>query len=319
MLFGAGAEVVSSKRARTVQAPGGTGALRVAGDFLRKHCPDARLWVSDPTWSNHYGIFEAAGFDIAVYPYYNADGKCLDFNGMIATLETIPNGDIVLLHGCCHNPSGMDPLPEQWAKIAGIVAENELIPLIDFAYQGLADGLEQDAAATRLFCAPWREALIASSFSKNLGLYNERVGALTVVAGTEEEARAAFSHVQISIRCNYSSPPSHGGAIVSAVLGNAELKKEWEGEVARIRDRIREMRGLFVETLKAKGVTRDFSFITRQNGMFSFSGLTKEQVATLREKYAIYIVGNGRINVAGMTPDNMDYLCDAIADVLGGE
>ena len=210
----------------------------------------------------------------------------------------------------------MDPDVEQWKKIAQVVTKRGLLPLFDFAYQGLAHGLEEDAAGLRSFCTPGRELLVASSFSKNFGLYNERVGALTLVASTAEAAQAAFSHLKLVIRTNYSNPPSHGGGTVTAVLSDPALRAEWEGEVKQIRERIRQMRQLFVDTLKAKGVQRDFSFITRQNGMFSFSGLTKEQVETLKSKYSIYIVGSGRINVAGMTPGNMDRLCQAIAEVL---
>lgn len=316
MLFGVDSEISANGRAATAQAPGGTGALRVAGDFLRKARPDACLWVSNPTWSNHFGIFENAGFEVKEYPYYDYEGKCLDFDAMMSAIAAIPAGDIILLHGCCHNPSGMDPDLEQWKAIADAVHAGGLVALIDFAYQGLSAGLEEDCAGARLFCAPGREALICSSFSKNLGLYNERTGALTVVAASADAAKVALSHVQIAVRRNYSSPPSHGGAIATTVLSDPELRAEWEGEVAVMRERINGMRKLFVETMKAKGVTQDFSFIVEQSGMFSFSGLTKDQVEALRGNNAIYIVGSGRINVAGMTPANMDGICDAIAAVL---
>jgi len=313
LLFGAGHEIITGKRAVTAHTPGGTGGLRVAGEFLKKVAGKSRIWVSEPTWANHKGIFTAAGLEISSYPYYDAENKCLDFEGMIEALGRIPEGDVVLLHACCHNPSGMDPDAGQWKKIAEVTGERKLIPLFDFAYQGLANGLDEDAAGLRCFCTPGREMLVASSFSKNFGLYNERVGALTLVAVSQEEAQTAFSHLKLTIRTNYSNPPSHGGAIVTTVLADPALRAEWEEEVKAIRDRIRKMRELFVETLKAKGVTRDFSFITRQNGMFSFSGLTKEQVETLKSKNSIYIVGSGRINVAGMTTANMDGLCQAIA------
>jgi len=316
LLFGKGHEVVTGKRAVTAHTPGGTGGLRVAGEFLRKVMGKERIWVSDPTWANHKGIFQAAGLEIATYPYYDAGKKSLAFDAMRKALGEIPQGEVILLHACCHNPTGMDPDLEQWKKIARVVAERNLLPLFDFAYQGLAEGLEEDAAGLRCFCAPGRELLVASSFSKNFGLYNERVGALTLVAATPDAAQAAFSHLKLVIRTNYSNPPSHGGGIITTILNDPALRAEWEGEVKQIRDRIRQMRELFVKTLKAKGVQQDFSFITRQNGMFSFSGLTKEQVETLKSKYAIYIVGSGRINVAGMTAGNMDRLCEAIADVL---
>jgi aspartate/tyrosine/aromatic aminotransferase len=317
MLLGQGHEALASQRAATVQSLGGTGGLRLAGEFIRKIRPGGRLWVSEPTWSNHYGVFGATGVEIKTYPYYDEAGKRLDFEPMIQALGGIPEGDAVLLHGCCHNPSGMDPTPQQWARIAEVSARQGFLPLIDFAYQGFGQGIEEDATGARMFCAPGREAVIVSSFSKNFGLYNERIGALTVLCSSAEAARRVLSQLQIVIRQNYSNPPSHGSAIVAAILGDPQLRREWEEELAVTRGRIQEMRRLFVETLKAKGVERDFSFIVRQNGMFSFSGLTKEQVAELKAKDSIYIVGSGRINVAGMTPANVDRLCEAIARVLG--
>jgi len=316
LVFSEGHEIVADRRAATAHTPGGTGALRVAGDLIKTRFPGARIWLSDPTWANHPSVFSAAGLDIQQYAYYDAANACLDFDAMLAALRTVPEGDVVLLHGCCHNPTGMDPTPEQWRAIADVAAERGFLPFFDFAYQGLADGLEEDAAGLRAFCRPGCELLVASSFSKNFGLYNERVGALTLVAASADAVQRAFSHVKNVIRANYSNPPAHGAAIVATVLDDPDLRASWEGEVKTMRDRINGMRRLFVDSLEAKGVTRDFSFITRQRGMFSFSGLNKEQVAALREKYAIYIVGSGRINVAGMTADNMDRLCTAIADVL---
>ncbi len=316
LLFGPDSDIIKTNRAVTAQTPGGTGALRIAGGFLKKVRPDAALWVSDPTWANHMGIFGDAGFKVEKYPYYDEENKCLDFDAMINALKQIPRGQIVLLHGCCHNPTGMDPTLEQFEQISGVLKERKLLPLVDFAYQGLADGIDEDAAGVRILCGSNPEVIITSSFSKNFGLYNERTGALTVLCDSAETAQKAFSHLKLTIRRCYSNPPAHGGAIVSTVMADPELKARWELEVKDIRDRINEMRGLFVKTLKDKGVTRDFSFITKQKGMFSFSGLNKAQVDTLREKYSIYIVGSGRINVAGMTPSNMDRLCEAIADVL---
>jgi aspartate/tyrosine/aromatic aminotransferase len=309
--------VLASKRAGTAQTPGGTCALRVAGDFIKTRLPGASIWISDPTWANHASIFEAAGLQVRKYPYYDKDNKCLAFDAMMGALGQVPKGDAVLLHGCCHNPTGMDPDAAQWRAIADLAAERGFLPFFDFAYHGLADGLEEDALGLREFCRPGCELLIASSFSKNFGLYNERVGALTLVAATQDAAVKAFAHVEKVIRANYSNPPFHGGAIVAMVLNDPALRAQWEDEVTAIRDRINGMRTLFVETLKAKGVRRDVSFITTQRGMFSFSGLTKDQVLTLRSKYALYIVDSGRINVAGMTPSNMDRICNAIADVLG--
>ncbi|MBN1516051.1 aspartate/tyrosine/aromatic aminotransferase [Candidatus Sumerlaeota bacterium] len=316
MLFGADHEIIASNRARTAHTPGGTGALRVAGDFIHTQLPGARVWISDPTWANHKGIFEAAGLETVAYPYYDAANQRLDFEGMIAALKQIPKGDMVLLHGCCHNPTGMDPTQEQWKQIAATLSEGGAMPLIDFAYQGLAAGMEEDAAGLREFLTAGCELLICSSFSKNFGLYQDRVGALTLVAADSAAADSAFSQIKRVIRVNYSNPPAHGGLIVREILSDKQLHQEWLGELKEMRDRINLMRRRFVDALKEKGVERDFSFITRQNGMFSFSGLNRDQVDQLREKYAIYIVGSGRINVAGMTEANMDYLTQAIAGVL---
>jgi aspartate/tyrosine/aromatic aminotransferase len=316
LLFGSDHEIVSSERAKTAQTPGGTGALRVAADFIHTKFPKASIWLSSPTWANHNAIFASAGITVNQYPYYDAANKCLDFDAMKAALAGVPAGDVVLFHGCCHNPSGMDPDSEQWAAFAALTAERGILPLFDFAYQGFGAGLEEDAAGLRQFCTSGRELLVCSSFSKNFGLYNERVGALTLVGSDAKACASAFSHVEKAIRSNYSNPPSHGGSIVTTVLSDSELRAQWVAELAAMRERIRGMREDFVATLKAKGVAQDFSFIAAQNGMFSFSGLSPEQVKTLREKHAIYIVGSGRINVAGMTPENMDPLCEAIAGVL---
>jgi aromatic-amino-acid transaminase len=318
LVFGKGSEIVKAGRVVTAQTPGGTGALRISGEFLKKYVPGAKVWVSDPTWANHNGIFGAAGFAIKTYPYYDADTNGLNFKAMLAAINTIPEGDIILLHGCCHNPTGIDPTVEQWKKISQTVAARKVMPLIDFAYQGLAAGLEEDAAGVRLLCSMVPEAVVCSSFSKNFGLYNERVGALSIMSADAEAAQKALSHMKTTIRQCYSNPPSHGGLIITTIMNDPQLRKEWELEVKEIRDRIHKMRGLLVETLRAKGVAGDFSFIKQQNGMFSFSGLTKAQVEALKNKYAIYIVGSGRINVAGMTTKNMDALCVAIADVLKG-
>ncbi len=288
----------------------------MAGDFLKQQFPGAAIWLSAPTWANHAGIFSAAGLEIKQYPYYDADNKCLNFDAMLQALRTVPAGDAVLLHGCCHNPSGMDPDAEQWGAIAALSREQNWLPLVDFAYQGFAEGLEEDAAGLRAFCTPGCELLVCSSFSKNFGLYRERTGALTLVGADADSVEKAFSHLKKCIRTNYSNPPAHGGLIVSTVLRDAELRIIWEKELAEMRDRINGMRELFVETMKAKRPEADFSFITKQKGMFSFSGLTKAQVDALRERYGIYIVGSGRINVAGITPDNAETLCDAIAAVL---
>jgi len=317
LLFGPGHEVLGSRRAVTAQTPGGTGSLRVAADFLKKHFPQAKVWLSKPTWANHAAIFSAAGQQVESYAYIDAAGRGLDFSAMLAALNQIPAGDVVLLHACCHNPSGIDPTPEQWKEIATIVRERELLPLVDFAYQGFGEGIAEDAAGLRELSQPGRELLVCSSFSKNFGLYGERVGALTVVAANAEAAQRALSQVRISIRTNYSNPPAHGAAIVASVLGDPALRKQWEEELASMRERIHQMRRLFVETMRTKAPQRDFSFLESQKGMFSFSGLTNLQVDELRSKHSVYVVGSGgRINVAGMTRENMGPLCTAIAAVL---
>jgi aromatic-amino-acid transaminase len=316
LLFGADSEIISSKRAKTAQAPGGTGALRVAGEFIKRQLGAPKIWISNPTWANHNSVFTAAGLETVQYSYYNAERKEKDFSAMVADLSNADNGDIVLLHGCCHNPTGIDPTAEEWEQLAKLCSDKGLIPLFDFAYQGFAKGVEEDAAGLRAFTKFNKEMLVASSFSKNFGLYNERVGAFTLVAESDEIAATAFSQVKAIIRSVYSNPPAHGSAVVTYILNDEALRAEWEQEVAEMRDRIQEMRTLFVETLKAEGVTSDFSFIERQNGMFSFSGLTKDQVERLKQEFSIYIVGSGRISVAGMTKANMPALCKGIAAVL---
>lgn len=317
LLFGGEHEIVTSGRAVTAQTPGGTGSLRVAADFLRKHFPAAAVWMSKPTWANHPAIFQAAGLATETYPYLDAAGTGLDFAAMHAALAQIPAGHVLLLHGCCHNPTGIDPTPDQWRQIAALCAERKILPLVDFAYQGFGDGLVEDAAGLAELAKANRELLVCSSYSKNFGLYSERVGALSVVAADSSAAQRALSQVRISIRTNYSNPPQHGGAVVATVLGDAELRRKWEADVAAMRSRIHQMRTLFVETMRAKAPQHDFSFIQRQKGMFSFSGLTNMQVDELRAKHAVYVVGNGgRMNVAGMTAGNMPHLADAIAAVL---
>ncbi len=312
LLFGAD----DAYPAATAHTPGGTGALRVAAQFLKKFNPNAAVWVSDPTWANHNGIFGDAGFEVKKYTYYNAEDRNLNFDGMRASMQQIPAGDIIILHACCHNPSGIDPTLDQWKQIAQMINDKKLLPLMDFAYQGLGRGLEEDAEGLRTVAAAVDEVVVCSSFSKNFGLYKERVGAITLKGASADDVNKAFSNLKIIIRRLYSNPPSHGGAIVTTIMNDPALRAEWEGEVAQVRGRIAEMRQLFVDTLKAKGVTQDFSFLTGQCGMFSFSGLNPDQVKTLKEKHSIYIVGSGRINVAGMTKANMDPLCTAVAEVL---
>ncbi|QYJ80446.1 amino acid aminotransferase [Shewanella acanthi] len=316
LLFGEGSDLVVSGRAATAQAPGGTGALRIAAEFLVRNTPSRTVWVSNPTWANHQNIFETAGLTVKEYGYYNASAHDIDFDAMMTDLANAQAGDIILLHGCCHNPTGIDLTIEQWALIAELCSSKQLVPLFDFAYQGFGAGIEEDAAGLRLVASKVPELLVANSFSKNFGLYNERIGAVTVVAQDADQAVRAFSQIKRTIRANYSNPPAHGALIVSTILSDAGLKAQWVQELTEMRERIAEMRTLFVQSLKDEGVTQDFSFISRQNGMFSFSGLDKAQVTRLKEEFGIYIVGSGRISVAGMTKANMPAICKAIAQVV---
>ncbi|MBQ1426919.1 MAG: aspartate/tyrosine/aromatic aminotransferase [Succinivibrionaceae bacterium] len=316
LVFGEGDEIVVSKRACTAQAPGGTGALRVGADFLIQQKIANKIWISNPTWVNHFKVFGAAGFETAQYNYYNPTTHGLDFEGMKQSLRQAKAGDVVLLHGCCHNPTGIDPKPEQWEELAKLTAELNLLPFFDFAYQGFGNGVNEDAVGIRTFAKYHKEFLVASSFSKNFGLYNERIGAITVVNADAEQCAKSFSQLKIAIRANYSNPPAHGAKIVETILSNPELRAEWENEVKEMRERIKTMRNLLVTKLKELGVNQDFSFINEQNGMFSFSGLNKEQVNKLKTQFGVYIVGSGRISVAGITTHNIDALCTAIAGVL---
>ncbi|HAT3714109.1 TPA: aspartate/tyrosine/aromatic aminotransferase [Serratia marcescens] len=316
LLFGKESPIVTARRARTAQTPGGTGGLRVAADFIANQTSAKRIWISNPSWPNHKNVFSAVGLEVLEYAYYDAANHALDFDGLLNSLKQAQAGDVVLFHGCCHNPTGIDPTAEQWAQLAELSVANGWLPLFDFAYQGFANGLEEDAQGLRIFAAKHQELIVASSYSKNFGLYNERVGACTLVAADAETADRAFSQVKAAIRANYSNPPSHGAAVVATILGNDALRAMWEQELTDMRQRIHRMRQLFVNTLQEKGAQQDFGFIIQQNGMFSFSGLTKEQVLRLREEFGVYAVNSGRVNVAGMTPDNMAPLCEAIVAVL---
>jgi len=316
LLFGGEHEIVQARRAATAHTPSGTGALRVAGDYLKQNHAGTTIWLSEPTWANHPKVFAAAGVPTKTYRYANADVTGLDFDALREDLAKVPAGDVVLLHGCCHNPTGIDPSKEQWGAIADLLADRGVVPLLDFAYQGFGDGITQDAAGLLALAGKCREMFVCTSFSKNMSLYNERVGSFTVVADTPDAAAAALSHVKVAIRTNYSNPPAHGGAIVTTILGDVDLTAQWHEELAQMRNRINGMRQAFADRMAASGVERDFGYITAQRGMFSYSGLTKDQVQTLKEEHAIYIVGSGRINVAGMTESNLDRLCDAIASVL---
>ena len=316
LLFGENAQIIKSGRAKTAQSLGGTGALRIAMEFIRRQTTAKNIWISNPTWPNHNAIAEAVGLNIHPYRYYDSKTNGLDWDGLVADLSHAQAGDVVLLHGCCHNPTGIDPTPAQWDALAKMSAEKGWLPLFDFAYQGLGNGLEEDAYGLRAFVKNHKELLISSSYSKNFGLYSERVGAFTLVAETPEATNRAFTQVKSIIRVLYSNPASHGANTVSLVLDDDELRADWIEELDGMRNRIKEMRTKMVRLLKEKGAKQDFSFIAEQNGMFSFSGLIPEQVDRLREDFAIYAVRSGRINVAGITDKNIDSLCEAIVKVL---
>jgi aspartate/tyrosine/aromatic aminotransferase len=324
LLFGDDSDLVDHGRAVTFQCPGGTGALRVAGDYLANNHAGTTLWLSDPTWANHHAIFNAAGLPTKTYAYLDSKTNTLDFEAMTRAFLEVKPGDVVLLHGCCHNPTGVDPSLDQWRQIAQRLKDIGALPLIDFAYQGFAVDVADDAAGLREVLAICDEVLICSSYSKNFGLYRERVGALTVVAGDDTQASAVQSQVKTAIRRNYSNPPAHGALVVERILSDADLTEQWLTELAQMRSRINGMRTSLRQALDDRGVILGDlnapdggnAFIEQQNGMFTMSGLTKEQVATLKAEHAIYIVGSGRINVAGITPSNLDKLCDAIAAVV---
>ena len=316
LLFGADSELVGSDRTVTAQAPGGTGALRVAGDFIAKATPTASVWLSNPTWANHKAIFEATGLQTKVYNYYDAQNQSLDKQAFLESLQAIPAGDVVILHGCCHNPSGVDPDLDTWNTVGSIAAAKGWLALFDFAYQGFGTGLEEDRAGMNKVLEHGIPAFICSSYSKNFGLFNERIGAITFVGENAEETRRVFSHIKVAIRSNYSNPPSHGGSIVTEILQDPVLTKTWEDELTIMRNRILSMRTGLTDGLAARGVDIDYSFIKRQIGMFSFAGINPDQVDMLRNKHHVYAVRSGRINVAGITSSQMDRLCDALADVL---
>ena len=305
------------EKVASVQTPGGTGALRVAADFLSAQSPNMRVWFSNPTWPNHLGIFERAGLESKTYPYLSADKTSLDMTALLDTLEREARaGDAIVLHACCHNPTGIDPTPEQWSEIAELTAQRGLLPIVDFAYQGFADGPSEDQIALQHIAAHHSEYFVCSSFSKNFGLYSERVGALFGVSPSRDSAERLLSQLKQAVRVNYSNPPRHGAAVVATILGDAGLKQEWLAELAGMRERIHAMRHRFVEGMEATGCATDFSFLLNQKGMFSYSGLTPMQVDWLKAHKAIYMVGTGRMNVAGMTPTNLPILCAAIAQAI---
>jgi aromatic-amino-acid transaminase len=305
-----------NKRIVTVQALGGTGGLKVGADFLKRLTPDSTVWISDPSWENHRQLFEAAGFTVKSYPYYDPRTKGLDFEGMKGALNALPAGEIVVLHACCHNPTGVDLNEDQWAVVLDIVKTRRLIPFLDLAYQGFAEGLEADGYAARLFAEGMTPVFLSSSFSKSFSLYGERVGALSVVTGSAEEAARVLSNVKRVVRTIYSNPPTHGSEIVATVLGSPELRSLWDRELGAMRERIKEMRKRLVDSIHSRAPGADFSFVLKQRGMFSYSGLTKEQVLHLRSEHAIYAIDTGRICVAALNSKNVDYVADAIAKAI---
>jgi len=316
LVFGAESAALRENRVITFEALGGTGALKVGADYLKRLLPSAKIVISDPSWENHRALFETAGFTVDTYAYYDPATRGVNFEGMKASLNALPAGTIVLLHACCHNPTGADLSVAQWKEVVGIVQSRDLVPFVDMAYQGFADGVEPDGIAPRLFAEAGLDLFVSSSFSKSFSLYGERIGALSIVAASKDEASRVLSQVKRVVRTNYSSPPTHGGAIVAAVLSSPELRKQWDDELAVMRVRIRSMRVGLVEKLKAGNVAQDFSFVAQQRGMFSYTGLTVEQVERLKSEFGIYAVGTGRICLAALNSRNIDYVADAIAAVI---
>ncbi|WP_261547285.1 amino acid aminotransferase [Burkholderia multivorans] len=316
LLLGNDSPLIAAGRVVTAQALGGTGALKIGADFLRTVNPNVKVAISDPSWENHRALFEAAGFEVVAYPYYDAATNGVNFEGMLSALNGYAPGTIVVLHACCHNPTGVDLTEAQWQQVVDVVKARNLVPFLDIAYQGFGESIEADAAAVRLFAAADLNAFVSSSFSKSFSLYGERVGALSIITSSEDEAARVLSQLKRVIRTNYSNPPTHGGAVVAAVLASPELHAAWVQELGEMRDRIRAMRNGLVERLKASGVDRDFSFINAQRGMFSYSGLTAAQVDRLREEFGIYAVATGRICVAALNTRNLDVVANAVAAVL---
>ncbi len=316
LVFGADSEPVKSGRIATVQGIGGTGGLKIGADFLKKLNPAAKALISDPSWENHRALFSSAGFIVESYRYYDAATRGVDFTGMLADLNAAAPGTIILLHACCHNPTGYDITGAQWDQVIAVVKAKNLVPFLDMAYQGFGNGITEDGAVIGKFVAAGLDFFVSTSFSKSFSLYGERVGALSVLCASKEEADRVLSQLKIVIRTNYSNPPIHGGAVVAAVLGSPELRAMWEKELAAMRVRIKAMRQKLVDGLKAAGVQQDMSFITTQIGMFSYSGLTKDQMVRLRSEFGVYGTDTGRMCVAALNSKNIDYVCQAIAKVV---
>jgi aromatic-amino-acid transaminase len=316
LVFGKESSLLADGRVLTIEALGGTGALKVGADYLKRLLPSSTVYISDPSWENHRALFECAGFNVESYPYYDAATRGVRFDAMKSCLAELPPGSIVVLHACCHNPTGADLSEAQWSAVVAAMRERNLIAFIDMAYQGFADGIEPDGSAVRLFARSGLQFLVASSFSKSFSLYGERVGALSIVTASKDESTRVLSQIKRVIRTNYSNPPTHGGAIVASVLASTELRAMWEDELATMRERIRTMRSGLVDQLKARGVAQDFSFVTRQRGMFSYTGLTTTQVDRLKTEFGIYAVGTGRICLAALNTRNLPYVAEAMATVI---
>jgi len=316
LAFGAGSAVMQEGRAVTVQGLGGTGALKVAADFLRRVNPAAQVWISEPSWENHRALFEGAGFVVNAYPYYDPATHGLNFTGMLEALGKLPAGAIVVLHACCHNPTGVDLTPEQWTPVIDLVRTRGLVPILDIAYQGFAEGVDADGAVIGRFVEACTPVFVANSFSKSFSLYGERIGALSVTTETRDEATRVLSQLKRVVRANYSNPPTFGAKAVATVLATPELRALWDKELGVMRDRIKTMRRALVEKVQARVPGFDFSFVMRQRGLFSYSGLSTEQVRRLREEFSIYAVGTGRLCVAALNSKNIDYVADAIAKVV---
>jgi aromatic-amino-acid transaminase len=316
LVFGEQSEPVSSGRIATVQAVGGTGGLKIGADFLKRLSPGTTVMISDPSWENHLALFTNAGFPVTSYPYYDAASRAVNFPGMLAALDAAAAGTIVVLHACCHNPTGYDITPEQWDQVVAVCKTRNLTPFLDMAYQGFGAGLAEDGAAVQKFVAAGMSFLVSTSFSKSFSLYGERVGALSVLCASKEEAARVLSQLKIVIRTNYSTPPTHGGAVVSAVMADPKLRALWEQELAGMRVRIKAMRQKLVDGLRAAGVVQDMGFITRQIGMFSYSGLSKDQMVRLRSEFGVYGTDTGRMCVAALNDKNIDYVCASVAKVM---
>src|SRR3990172_1008698 len=316
LVFGSSCRALKENRTVTIQALGGTGGLKIGADFLKQISPGATAWISEPSWENHRALFEGAGFAVREYPYYDPKTHGLDFEGMLGALKKMPAGAIAVLHSCCHNPTGVDLTQDQWKQVLEVVQARGIVPFLDLAYQGFADGTDADAYAPRLFAEATQPVFLSSSFSKSFSLYGERVGAFSLVAGSSDEAARALSHLKRIVRANYSNPPTHGSDIVARVLTDPALRTLWDQELGAMRDRIKAMRKALVEGIHARVPGADFSFVLKQRGMFSYSGLTREQVLRLRSDYSIYTIETGRICVAALTSKNIDYVADAIARVI---